>query len=114
MALLYSPDSSGTRCYANGGTGATSAKPSTTATKQATTATKRNVGKIVAVIGAVVDVQFGEEIPPILNALEVADRSPRLVLEVAQHLGELRTNLPILWMMMIPSDTVYALIQSVL
>merc|ERR1712018_834398 len=45
-------------------------------------------GKVVAVIGAVVDVQFDDELPPILNALEVADRSPRLVLEVAQHLGE--------------------------
>jgi len=44
-------------------------------------------GKIVAVIGAVVDVQFEEGLPPILNALEVEDRSPRLVLEVAQHLG---------------------------
>ena len=100
LTLLYSLNSSGTRCYANEGAGTTSAKPSTTAAKQTTTATKRNVGKIVAVIGAVVDVQFGEEIPPILNALEVADRSPRLVLEVAQHLGELRTNLSILWMMM--------------
>lgn len=45
-------------------------------------------GKIVAVIGAVVDVQFDENLPPILNALEVDNRSPRLVLEVAQHLGE--------------------------
>lgn len=45
-------------------------------------------GRIVAVIGAVVDVQFDEELPPILNALEVQNRSPRLVLEVAQHLGE--------------------------
>lgn len=45
-------------------------------------------GQIVAVIGAVVDVQFGEVLPPILNALEVQDRRPRLVLEVAQHLGE--------------------------
>lgn len=44
-------------------------------------------GRIVAVIGAVVDVQFDEELPPILNALEVQNRSPRLVLEVAQHLG---------------------------
>ena len=35
-----------------------------------------------------VDVQFDDELPPILNALEVQDRSPRLVLEVAQHLGE--------------------------
>lgn len=45
-------------------------------------------GKIVAVIGAVVDVQFDDQLPPILNALEVKDRQPRLVLEVAQHLGE--------------------------
>lgn len=45
-------------------------------------------GKVVAVIGAVVDVQFDDQLPPILNALEVKDRKPRLVLEVAQHLGE--------------------------
>lgn len=45
-------------------------------------------GRIVAVIGAVVDVQFDEGLPPILNALEVADRETRLVLEVAQHLGK--------------------------
>merc|ERR1739838_993190 len=45
-------------------------------------------GRIVAVIGAVVDVQFDEGLPPILNALEVGGRETRLVLEVAQHLGE--------------------------
>ena len=45
-------------------------------------------GKIVAVIGAVVDVQFEDELPPILNSLEVENREPKLVLEVAQHLGE--------------------------
>ena len=45
-------------------------------------------GKIVAVIGAVVDVQFEDALPPILNALEVSNRSPRLVLEVSQHMGE--------------------------
>ena len=45
-------------------------------------------GQIVAVIGAVVDVQFEDGLPEILNALDVAERSPRLVLEVAQHLGE--------------------------
>ena len=44
-------------------------------------------GKVVSVIGAVVDVQFDDALPPILNALEVKDRKPRLVLEVAQHLG---------------------------
>lgn len=51
-------------------------------------------GRIVAVIGAVVDVQFDEELPPILNALEVQNRSPRLVLEVAQHLGNFIFYLP--------------------
>lgn len=42
----------------------------------------------MAVIGAVVDVQFDEGLPPILNALEVQGRDTRLVLEVAQHLGK--------------------------
>ena len=46
-----------------------------------------HMGQIVAVIGAVVDVQFDGELPPILNALEVQGRTSRLVLEVAQHLG---------------------------
>nr|XP_053630398.1 uncharacterized protein LOC128687069 [Cherax quadricarinatus] len=46
-----------------------------------------SVGNIIAVIGAVVDVQFKGTLPPILNALEVPNRQPRLVLEVAQHLG---------------------------
>ncbi|HEY4253098.1 MAG TPA: F0F1 ATP synthase subunit beta [Roseomonas sp.] len=49
---------------------------------------KNNVGKIAQVLGAVVDVQFPQELPSILNALttKVGDRT--LVLEVAQHLGE--------------------------
>lgn len=50
------------------------------------------VGKVVAVIGAVVDVQFEEGLPPILNALEVENRKPRLILEVAQHLGTQSMN----------------------
>merc|ERR1719183_3011658 len=47
-------------------------------------------GKVTQVIGAVVDVKFDEKLPKILNALEVkvADGEERLVLEVAQHLGE--------------------------
>lgn len=45
-------------------------------------------GKITQVIGAVVDVQFDGELPAILNALEVQEHPIRLVLEVAQHLGE--------------------------
>merc|ERR1712012_1225537 len=47
-----------------------------------------NNGQIVAVIGAVVDVPFDDGLPEILNALDVSGREPRLVLEVAQHLGE--------------------------
>jgi len=47
-----------------------------------------NNGQIVAVIGAVVDVQFDDGLPEILNALDVSGREPRLVLEVAQHMGE--------------------------
>ena len=39
-------------------------------------------------IGAVVDVHFDGELPPIMTALEVEGHSVRLVLEVAQHLGE--------------------------
>jgi len=46
------------------------------------------VGRVVAVIGPVVDVQFDDGRPPILNALEVEGRENRLVLEVAQHLGQ--------------------------
>ncbi len=45
-------------------------------------------GKITQVIGAVVDVKFDEHLPEILNALETDNHGNRLVLEVAQHLGE--------------------------
>ena len=47
-----------------------------------------SVGRITQVIGAVVDVQFDGHLPPILNALETNNQGSRLVLEVAQHLGE--------------------------
>jgi len=45
-------------------------------------------GKVTQVIGAVVDVQFEGNLPAILNALETENNGKRLVLEVAQHLGE--------------------------
>jgi F-type H+-transporting ATPase subunit beta len=45
-------------------------------------------GKISQVLGAVVDIEFDGELPPILNALEVDNKGNRLILEVAQHLGE--------------------------
>src|SRR5512143_1769537 len=51
-------------------------------------ATPNAVGKITQVIGAVVDVQFETHLPAILNALETTNGGHRLVLEVAQHLGE--------------------------
>src|SRR5688572_5936694 len=52
-------------------------------------ATPNAVGKITQVIGAVVDVQFEDHLPAILNALETKNQGNRLVLEVAQHLGEM-------------------------
>jgi len=45
-------------------------------------------GKVAQVIGAVVDVQFENHLPEILNSLETENNGQRLVLEVAQHLGE--------------------------
>jgi F-type H+/Na+-transporting ATPase subunit beta len=49
----------------------------------------KKVGRIRQVTGAVVDVQFdGADLPAILNALETQNQGQRLVLEVAQHLGE--------------------------
>jgi F-type H+/Na+-transporting ATPase subunit beta len=45
-------------------------------------------GHVRQVMGAVVDVQFGEHLPAILNALVTDNQGNRLVLEVAQHLGE--------------------------
>ncbi|MEL6227496.1 MAG: hypothetical protein AAFR01_10855, partial [Pseudomonadota bacterium] len=49
---------------------------------------ENSVGRIRQVMGAVVDVQFDEHLPAILNSLEVENEGNRLVLEVAQHLGE--------------------------
>ena len=46
------------------------------------------VGKITQVIGAVVDVQFEDHLPEILNALTTENQGKNLILEVAQHLGE--------------------------
>jgi F-type H+-transporting ATPase subunit beta len=52
------------------------------------TAGSSKTGKIRQVMGAVVDVQFDGHLPQILNALETRNQGNRLVLEVAQHLGE--------------------------
>lgn len=49
---------------------------------------KQDTGKVTQVIGAVVDVRFDAALPEILNSLETRIGDARLVLEVAQHLGE--------------------------
>ena len=49
---------------------------------------KKPVGSVSQVMGAVVDVRFGKDLPAILNALHVQNHGKLLVLEVAQHLGE--------------------------
>ena len=46
------------------------------------------IGRVRQVMGAVVDVQFDGHLPAILNALETKNCDQRLILEVAQHLGE--------------------------
>jgi F-type H+-transporting ATPase subunit beta len=50
--------------------------------------TKNTTGRVTQVLGAVVDVRFDGDLPPILNALHVDNQGNKLVLEVAQHLGE--------------------------
>ncbi|MBI4048297.1 MAG: F0F1 ATP synthase subunit beta, partial [Devosia nanyangense] len=49
---------------------------------------EKKAGRVSQVIGAVVDVTFDDHLPAILNALETTNNGSRLVLEVAQHLGE--------------------------
>lgn len=49
----------------------------------------KNVGKIVQVIGPVVDIRFDEEnLPELLNAIEIQNGDEKLVVEVAQHIGD--------------------------
>ncbi len=52
------------------------------------TVSKKATGKVVQVMGAVVDVSFEGELPEILNALDTENNGQQLILEVAQHLGE--------------------------
>ena len=55
----------------------------------ATAATQtNNIGRVSQVIGAVVDVTFDSDLPEILSALTTDNNGTKLVLEVAQHLGE--------------------------
>jgi F-type H+/Na+-transporting ATPase subunit beta len=69
-------------------TAATKAAPAAAATPKATAKGSNATGRISQVIGAVVDVEFVGKLPAILNALETTNGGNRLVLEVAQHLGE--------------------------
>ena len=75
-------------------TAAPETKPKKAAPKAAAAETKARAptsnltGRVAQVIGAVVDVAFEGELPPILTALETDNHGNRLVLEVAQHLGE--------------------------
>ncbi len=62
--------------------------PTSGSTGAAEQQTGNLVGRVAQVIGAVVDVAFEGELPPILGALETDNGGNRLVLEVAQHLGE--------------------------
>ena len=65
-----------------------SKKAAAATTTAAAPITGNLVGQVAQVIGAVVDVAFEGELPPILAALETDNQGSRLVLEVAQHLGE--------------------------
>src|SRR5437763_13859055 len=68
---------------------ATKAATSATGSGPASITSPSNlVGRVSQVIGAVVDVAFEGDLPPILSALETDNGGNRLVLEVAQHLGE--------------------------
>jgi F-type H+-transporting ATPase subunit beta len=64
------------------------AKPAAATDARAPATSTNLVGRVAQVIGAVIDVAFEGELPPILGALETDVDGRRLVLEVAQHLGE--------------------------
>ena len=61
---------------------------STKSTQATSNASSNAKGRLTQIIGAVVDVEFEGQLPPILNAIYVDNGGQRLVLEVAQHLGE--------------------------
>eukprot|EP00921_Rhytidocystis_pertsovi_P009063 GHVQ01014643.1.p1 GENE.GHVQ01014643.1~~GHVQ01014643.1.p1 ORF type:complete len:564 (+),score=90.52 GHVQ01014643.1:388-2079(+) len=75
---------SGGRFFASSSTNVAAA----TAPSVSSATSLKQKGKIAQIIGAVIDVQFEGNPPPILNALEVDGHTSRLVLEVSQHLGE--------------------------
>ena len=49
----------------------------------------KNIGKVVQIVGAVVDIRFGKDsLPDLINAIEIDNKGEKLVVEVAQHLGD--------------------------
>ena len=49
----------------------------------------KNIGKVVQIVGAVVDIRFGKDsLPDLLNAIEIDNKGEKLVVEVAQHIGD--------------------------
>ncbi|MDA2922167.1 F0F1 ATP synthase subunit beta [Patescibacteria group bacterium AH-259-L07] len=52
----------------------------------------KNIGKIVQIIGVVVDIEFEKQLPKIYTALEIEHKNKTLVLEVAQHIGSHRVR----------------------
>ena len=49
----------------------------------------KNIGKVVQIVGAVVDIRFGNDsLPDLLNAIEIDNKGEKLVVEVAQHIGD--------------------------
>ena len=48
----------------------------------------KNIGKVVQIVGAVVDIRFEKDsLPDLLNAIEIDNKGEKLVVEVAQHIG---------------------------
>lgn len=81
------------RAFATKATAAKKVKTEASAPASESTESKAvKMGVVSQVIGAVVDVQFEGTLPPILNALEVQGVSYKLILEVAQHLGDSRVR----------------------
>ena len=57
--------------------------------KETTNVTKQNVGKVVQVIGPVLDIRFEDgHLPELLNAIEIQNGDKKVVAEVAQHVGD--------------------------
>jgi F-type H+-transporting ATPase subunit beta len=87
-AAAAAPKAAATKAAAPAAKKAAAPKPATAKAPVARAAATGPKGRVRQVIGAVVDVAFEDHLPAILNALETDNQGNRLVLEVAQHLGE--------------------------